>query len=130
MKSITKMLRIYARSLLNEDLYHLVIIVGFLFCLDVDCFSDTELLCTLGRNELVNLAALFKLPSRGTDRRAIINALLKSSRHPSLLDFFVPTRSVKQSRLRALYVCVLFTISQCLNLFSLANLIHLRCVFL
>ncbi|VDK36308.1 unnamed protein product [Taenia asiatica] len=69
---------------------------------DVDCFSDTELLCTLGRNELVNLAALFKLPSRGTDRRAIINALLKSSRHPSLLDFFVPTRSVKQSRLRAL----------------------------
>ncbi|CDI98020.1 fanconi associated nuclease 1 [Echinococcus multilocularis] len=69
---------------------------------DVDCFSDTELLYMLGKNDLVNLAALFKLPVKNSGRRAIINALLRSSRHPSLLNFFTSPRSVNKSRLRAL----------------------------
>lgn len=63
----------------------------------------------------MKLAASFKIPVKKTCRSGIIDVLIKSSRSPSLLNYFTSTKSFSKSRLRLLYVqSFIFSVSHSL----------------
>ncbi|BHF64370.1 Fanconi-associated nuclease 1 [Sparganum proliferum] len=67
---------------------------------DLSSFSIDELLNTLERKEVNDLAAAFKLPLKGS-KNDLICSLLKISREKSILSFFGPKEN-RESRLRQL----------------------------
>ena len=84
------------------DLYLLVVQIIDLFGIELNSFSDADLMRLLEKNDLVKLAALFKIPVKNMCRDGVIDALIKSSRSPSILNYF--TKPAAKSRLRTLYV--------------------------
>lgn len=85
-----------------KDFFHQVIVLIISLGLDLDAFSDENLLNILDKSELMKLALSFKLPTKNASKKAIIESLLKSARVPSLLKFFSSSNTASKSRLRTL----------------------------